>query len=161
MNKLLEIKGLTVTLPSKSDRKYAISDVSISVEKNEILCVVGESGSGKSVTAFTVMGIHDKRALTISKGEILFDGYDLTKIGEDQFRKFRGKKMAMIFQEPMTALNPVMKVGEQITEILEIHTDLGPSKRKSKAIEAMKNVKLPDPEKIFHSYPHELSGGQR
>ncbi|MGA0300133.1 MAG: ABC transporter ATP-binding protein [Paracoccaceae bacterium] len=161
MNKLLEIKGLTVTLPSKSDRKYAISDVSISVEKNEILCVVGESGSGKSVTAFTVMGIHDKRALTISKGEILFDGYDLTKIGEDQFRKFRGKKMAMIFQEPMTALNPVMKVGEQITEILEIHTDLGPSKRKSNAIEAMKNVKLPDPEKIFHSYPHELSGGQR
>ena len=161
MNKLLEIKGLTVTLPSKSDRKYAISDVSISVEKNEILCVVGESGSGKSVTAFTVMGIHDKRALTISKGEILFDGYDLTKIGEDQFRKFRGKKMAMIFQEPMTALNPVMKVGEQITEILEIHTDLGPSKRKSKAIEAMENVKLPDPEKIFHSYPHELSGGQR
>lgn len=161
MNKLLEIKGLTVTLPSKSDRKYAISDVSISVEKNEILCVVGESGSGKSVTAFTVMGIHDKRALTISKGEILFDGYDLTKIGEDQFRKSRGKKMAMIFQEPMTALNPVMKVGEQITEILEIHTDLGPSKRKSKAIEAMKNVKLPDPEKIFHSYPHELSGGQR
>ena len=161
MNKLLEIKGLTVTLPSKSDRKYAISDVSISVEKNEILCVVGESGSGKSVTAFTVMGIHDKRALTISKGEILFDGNDLTKIGEDQFRKFRGKKMAMIFQEPMTALNPVMKVGEQITEILEIHTDLGPSKRKSKAIEAMKNVKLPDPEKIFHSYPHELSGGQR
>ena len=161
MNKLLEIKGLTVTLPSKSDRKYAISDVSISVEKNEILCVVGESGSGKSVTAFTVMGIHDKRALTISKGEILFDGYDLTKIGEDQFRKFRGKKMAMIFQEPMTALNPVMKVGEQITEILEIHTDLGPSKRKAKAIEAMKNVKLPDPEKIFHSYPHELSGGQR
>ena len=161
MNKLLEIKGLTVTLPSKSDRKYAISDVSISVEKNEILCVVGESGSGKSVTAFTLMGIHDKRALTISKGEILFDGYDLTKIGEDQFRKFRGKKMAMIFQEPMTALNPVMKVGEQITEILEIHTDLGPSKRKSKAIEAMENVKLPDPEKIFHSYPHELSGGQR
>ena len=161
MNTLLEIKGLTVTLPSKSDRKYAISDVSISVEKNEILCVVGESGSGKSVTAFTVMGIHDKRALTISKGEILFDGYDLTKIGEDQFRKFRGKKMAMIFQEPMTALNPVMKVGEQITEILEIHTDLGPSKRKSKAIEAMENVKLPDPEKIFHSYPHELSGGQR
>jgi peptide/nickel transport system ATP-binding protein len=148
-------------LPSKSDRNYAISDVSISVEKNEILCVVGESGSGKSVTAFTVMGIHDKRALTISKGEILFDGYDLTKIGEDQFRKFRGKKMAMIFQEPMTALNPVMKVGEQITEILEIHTDLGPSKRKSKAIEAMENVKLPDPEKIFHSYPHELSGGQR
>ncbi|MDA0320999.1 MAG: ABC transporter ATP-binding protein [Proteobacteria bacterium] len=161
MNKLLEIKGLTVTLPSKSDRKCAISDVSISVEKNEILCVVGESGSGKSVTAFTVMGIHDKRALTISKGEILFDGYDLTKIGEDQFRKFRGKKMAMIFQEPMTALNPVMKVGEQITEILEIHTDLGSSKRKSKAIEAMENVKLPDPEKIFHSYPHELSGGQR
>ena len=161
MNKLLEIKGLTVTLPSKSDRKYAIRDVSISVEKNEILCVVGESGSGKSLTAFTVMGIHDKRALTISKGEILFDGYDLTKIGEDQFRKFRGKKMAMIFQEPMTALNPVMKVGEQITEILEIHTDLGPSKRKSKAIEAMENVKLPDPEKIFHSYPHELSGGQR
>lgn len=161
MSKLLEIKGLTVTLPSMSDRKYAISDVSISIEKNEILCVVGESGSGKSVTAFTVMGIHDKKALTISKGEILFDGYDLVKVDDDQFRRFRGRKMAMIFQEPMTALNPVMKVGEQITEILEIHTDLGPSKRKSKAIEAMENVKLPDPEKIFHSYPHELSGGQR
>ena len=161
MSKLLEIKGLTVTLPSNSDRQYAVNDVSISVEKNEILCVVGESGSGKSVTAFSVMGIYDKRALTISKGEILFDGYDLAKVNDDQFRKFRGKKLAMIFQEPMTALNPVMKVGEQVTEILEIHTDFAPAKRKSKAIEAMGNVKLPDPEKIFHSYPHELSGGQR
>jgi len=161
MNKLLEIKGLTVTLPSKSDRKYAISDVSISIEKNEILCVVGESGSGKSVTAFTVMGIHDKRALTISKGEILFDGYDLTKIGEDQFRKFRGKKMAMIFQEPMTSLNPVYDLSFQISEAIMLHQNKNKQEARKIAIDMLDLVGIPEPQKRIDAFPHELSGGMR
>ena len=161
MTKLLEIQKLSVSLPAKADRAYAIREVSFTVDRNEIVCVVGESGSGKSVTAFSVMGIQDKRALKIKSGKILFDGDDLTKIQEEKFRKLRGKKLAMIFQEPMTALNPVMKVGEQITEILEIHTELSKSARKARAIEAMEDVKLPDPKKIYYSFAHELSGGQR
>ncbi len=161
MTKLLEIHKLSVALPAKADRIHAIEEVSFSVDRNEIVCVVGESGSGKSVTAFSVMGIHDKRALKIISGEILFDGRDLTQIGETEFRKLRGKKLAMIFQEPMTALNPVMKVGDQITEVLEIHTELSQSARNARAIEAMEDVNLPDPKKIYHSYAHQLSGGQR
>ena len=140
MTKLLEIHKLSVALPAKADRIHAIEEVSFSVDRNEIVCVVGESGSGKSVTAFSVMGIHDKRALKIISGEILFDGIDLTQIGETEFRKLRGKKLAMIFQEPMTALNPVMKVGDQITEVLEIHTELSQSARNARAIEAMEDV---------------------
>ena len=161
MQRLLEIQNLSVSLPAKADRVHAIKEVSFTVDRNEIVCVVGESGSGKSVTAFSVMGIQDKRALRIVSGKILFDGDDLTKLSEEAFRKLRGKKLAMIFQEPMTALNPVMKVGEQITEILEIHTELSPSARKTRAIEAMEDVKLPDPKRLYHSFAHQLSGGQR
>ncbi|WP_370400293.1 ABC transporter ATP-binding protein [Sulfitobacter sp. JB4-11] len=158
---ILEIENLTVKLPSGADRPFAIEEVTLSVKKGEILCVVGESGSGKSVTAFSVMGLADKRALTPVSGAIRLDGEDILNATDARLRKLRGEKMGMIFQEPMTALNPVVRVGEQISEMLEIHTNMNASQRKERVIAAMNDVRLPDPEKMYRSYPHQLSGGQR
>ncbi|GFE51799.1 ABC transporter ATP-binding protein [Roseobacter cerasinus] len=158
---VLEVTGLTVELPPSADRPYAVEDITLHVNAGEILCIVGESGSGKSVTAFSVMGLADKRALTPVAGTITLEGEDLLTASDQRLRKLRGEKMAMIFQEPMTALNPVLRVGDQIGEMLEIHTDLSASARKAKVIEAMRDVSLPDPEKMYRSYPHQLSGGQR
>ncbi len=158
---ILEIRGLTVSLPEGADREFAIEDVSVSVDAGEIVCVVGESGSGKSVTAYTVMGLHPKKELKPVAGEILLDGTDLLKLSDRRIRRLRGEKMAMIFQEPMTALNPVMKVGDQVAEMLEIHSEMGPRERREHVLAVMRDVKLPDPERMFHSYPHQLSGGQR
>ncbi len=158
---VLEIKGLTVSLPEGADREFAIEDVSLSVGSGEIVCVVGESGSGKSVTAFAVMGLNPRKEVRPVAGEILLHGVDLLKQSERKLRRFRGEKMAMIFQEPMTALNPVMKVGDQIAEVLEIHSSLNARERREQVIAAMQDVNLPDPETLFHSYPHQLSGGQR
>jgi len=158
---VLEIKGLTVRLPEGADRAFAIEDVSFSVGSGEIVCVVGESGSGKSVTAFTVMGLIPKKDVTPVAGEVLLQGEDLLKKTDRQMREMRGENMAMIFQEPMTALNPVMKVGNQIGEMLEIHTSMGPRARRERVLAAMRDVSLPEPEQMFHSYPHQLSGGQR
>lgn len=158
---ILEVTNLTVKLPDGADRSFAIEDVTLKVEKGQILCIVGESGSGKSVTAFSVMGLADRRALTPVSGKIKLDGEDILDIDDARLRKLRGEKMSMIFQEPMTALNPVLRVGDQISEMLEIHTDLTRSQRKTRVIEAMTDVRLPDPEKMYRSYPHQLSGGQR
>ena len=158
---VLEIKGLTVRLPEGADREFAIEDVSLSVGSGEIVCIVGESGSGKSVTAFTVMGLIPKKDLVPVAGQILLQGDDLLKKTDRQMRALRGEKMAMVFQEPMTALNPVIKVGDQIGELLEIHTNMSASARKKRVIEAMDDVSLPDPAQMYNSYPHQLSGGQR
>jgi len=158
---VLDIRDLTVSLPKGADRAFAIEGVSLSVCAGEIVCIVGESGSGKSVTAFTVMGLNDPSALKPVQGEVLLDGENLfAKSGAD-LRRLRGEKMAMIFQEPMTALNPVMKVGDQILEMLEIHTSLSAREQKSQVLQAMQDVNLPDHEKLYHAYPHQLSGGQR
>jgi peptide/nickel transport system ATP-binding protein len=158
---VLEIRGLTVSLPEGADREFAIEDVTLSVGSGEIVCVVGESGSGKSVTAFTVMGLNKRKELKPVAGEILLNGVDILAQSERRLRRLRGEKMAMIFQEPMTALNPVMKVGDQIAEMLEIHTSLSQRERREQVIATMHDVNLPDPESLFHSYPHQISGGQR
>ncbi|MEO1284319.1 MAG: ABC transporter ATP-binding protein [Pseudomonadota bacterium] len=158
---VLNVRDLTVELPKNADRAYAVEDVSITVNGGEIVCVVGESGSGKSVTAFTIMGLHDTRALTPVKGEIRLEGEDLLGDTMQRIRKLRGEKMSMIFQEPMTALNPVARVGDQIGEMLEIHTNLSGSERKARVIRAMEDVNLPDPSSMYRSFPHQLSGGQR
>ncbi len=158
---VLEIRGLTVTLPPGADRRYAIEEVSLTVGAGEIVCIVGESGSGKSVTAFTVMGLAPRKELKPVAGEVLLHGRDILGLPERELRRLRGEKMAMIFQEPMTALSPVMKVGDQIAEVLEIHTELGPRERRERVLAAMRDVNLPEPERLFHSYPHQLSGGQR
>jgi peptide/nickel transport system ATP-binding protein len=158
---VLELKGLTVKLPESADRENAIEDVSLAVHGQEIVCVVGESGSGKSVTAHTIMGLLPAGQLMPTAGEILFEGDDLLRKTPKQIRDLRGARMSMVFQEPMTALNPVMTVGRQIEEVLKIHTDLSPAKRMARVAKVMDDVRLPDPERLIGSYPHQLSGGQR
>jgi peptide/nickel transport system ATP-binding protein len=160
MQKVLEIRNLTVKLPGSGDRKFAIEDISFNVGAGEIVCVVGESGSGKSVTAQTVMGLLP-RELEPTSGETLLKSEDTLTSTAKRLRDLRGTEMAMIFQEPMTALNPVTRVGEQIAEVLEIHTNLSATERRRRAIDIMEAVQLPDPERMVDSFPHQLSGGQR
>src|SRR5262250_134338 len=157
---VLDLKGLTVRLPRGSDRAHAIENITFSVGAGEIVCVVGESGSGKSVTAQAVMGLLP-RELTASAGEARLQGEDVLAASPSRLRDLRGTRMAMIFQEPMTALNPVMKVGEQIGEVLEIHTGLAAAERRLRVLDIMRAVRLPEPERLIDSYPHQLSGGQR
>src|SRR5436853_3586461 len=121
---VLDVQGLTVRLPHGADRVNAVENVSFSVAPGEIVCVVGESGSGKSVTAHAIMGLLPPRQLTASAGRVLLEGDDVLTKSPAELRRMRGTRMSMIFQEPMTALNPVIKVGDQIAEVLDIHSDL-------------------------------------
>ncbi|HEX8166477.1 MAG TPA: ABC transporter ATP-binding protein [Beijerinckiaceae bacterium] len=158
---VLDIRGLTVRLPADADRANAVEDVSLTVQQGEIVCIVGESGSGKSVTAFSVMGLLPPKVLVPTAGEILLDGEDVLKASPQRLRDLRGTRMAMIFQEPMTALNPVLTIGDQVDEVLRIHTKLSERERKAKVIEIMGSMRLPDPERLYDAYPHQISGGQR
>ena len=158
---VLSVENLTVKLPDHADRLNAIEEVSFDVRPNEILCVVGESGSGKSVTAHTVMGLLPPKQLKPTAGRILLQDENLFEKSELELREMRGAKMSMIFQEPMTALNPVVTVGDQIEEVLRIHRPSSPKERARLCNEVMEAVNLPEPEKLRKSYPHQLSGGQR
>lgn len=157
---ILSINNLTVDLPKAADRAHAVENLSLQVMPKEIVCIVGESGSGKSITAFTTMGLLPQ-ALNPSQGEIRFDGHDLLKLSRRAHGNLRGRRMAMIFQEPMSALNPCYTVGDQIEEMFLQHTNLGASERKARTIKLLEEVHLPDPPRIYGSYPHQLSGGQR
>ena len=155
---LLTVEGLTVALPPGGDRPHAVEDITLSVNAGEILCVVGESGSGKSITANAVMGLLPK-GLPVRNGRIAFEGQDLLGLGPEAMRRLRGDRLAMIFQEPMTALNPVMRVGEQIAEAMRVHGAGGDAARR--VPELLAAVNLPDPAATARSYPFRLSGGQR
>ena len=144
---VLEVRNLTVQLPASGDRSNAIEDISFTVAPGEIVCVVGESGSGKSVTASAVMGLLPDVLKPVA-GETLLEGENTLAASKTRLRDLRGTRMAMIFQEPMTALNPVVKVGEQIGEVLEIHTGMSAGERRKRAIEIMDSVHLPDPQKM-------------
>ncbi|MDX1430964.1 MAG: ABC transporter ATP-binding protein [Gammaproteobacteria bacterium] len=157
---LLDIENLTVDLPPGADRRHAVENLTLSLRPDEILCVVGESGSGKSVMARSVMGLLPPR-LRPSAGQVRFAGEDLLAVSAARMREVRGGRISMIFQEPMTALNPLMTIGEQIDEVVEVHTDLPRSARLERILEILDDVRLPDPASIVHAYPHELSGGQR
>src|SRR5215813_3703497 len=157
---ILAIHELTVALPKGADRAHAVEMVSLEVQPGEIVCVVGESGSGKSVTAQAIMGLLPAE-LSGSSGRILLEGEDVLNASGARLRDLRGTRMAMIFQEPMTALNPVMTVGDQIGEVLEIHTGLAAAERRLRVLDIMRAVRLPEPERLIDSYPHQLSGGQR
>ena len=158
---VIELNGLTVALPRGGDRTNAIEDISFSVGRGEIVCVVGESGSGKSVTAQAIMGLLPKGQLSLDAGSVLLEGEDLVTRTPAEMRALRGARMSMIFQEPMTALNPVERVGAQIAEVLEIHTNASPAERRQRVIDVMRSVHLPDVEQLVDAYPHQLSGGQR
>src|SRR5437588_82809 len=156
----LEVRGLTVRLPPGAGRPQAVSDVSFSVERGERLCLVGESGSGKTVIAHAIMGLLPK-TLELAGGEIRLEGEALTEASAARRRRLRGSRMAMIFQEPMTALNPVMTCGAQIDEVLRYHTRMSEAERRARAGALMREVALPEPERMLGAYPHQLSGGQR
>ena len=157
---ILEVKGLTIALPSGSDRPTAVRNVSFTVGRGEIVCLVGESGSGKSVIAQGVMGLLPK-SLPVTAGQILLQGEDITQAPLSRLRALRATRMSMIFQEPMTALNPVMTCGDQIDEVLARHTKLPAAERREKVLGIVREVLLPDPGRMVASYPHQLSGGQR
>jgi len=158
---VLDVQGLTVRLPRGADRLNAVETVSFAVAPGEIVCVVGESGSGKSVTAHAIMGLLPAGQLTATAGRALLEGDDLLVKTPAEMRKIRGDRISMIFQEPMTALNPVMKVGDQIAEVLDIHTKLGERERRARVLDVMQAVRLPEPERLIDVYPHQISGGQR
>ncbi|MBI3516455.1 MAG: ABC transporter ATP-binding protein [Proteobacteria bacterium] len=158
---VLEVRGLTVRLPAGADRPNAIEAIDLAVAPREIVCVVGESGSGKSVTAFSIMGLLPKGQLVPTSGEVRLQGEELLTATPQRLRALRGSRMSMIFQEPMTALNPVIPVGDQIAEVLETHGAATGGARAPRILELLNAVRLPDPERLGRAYPHQLSGGQR
>src|SRR5437763_8045191 len=158
---ILAIERLTVDLPPWADRPRAVDDVSLVLRHDEILCVVGESGSGKSLMARTVLGLFPSRHVKPSAGRILYRGEDLLAATPARLRDLRGSRIAMIFQEPMTALNPLLTIGRQIGEAIEIHQPIPREARGRRVLDLLAAVHLPDPERMFAAYPHEISGGQR
>ena len=159
--KLLEVKNLKTYFYTDEGVVKSVDDVSFDVEKGKTLGIVGESGCGKSITSLSIMQLVETPPGKIVGGEIIYQGENLLEKNKDQMRKIRGGEIAMIFQEPMTSLNPVFTVGKQIMEALRLHTDLDKEKAKERAIEMLKLVKIPLPEKRFNEYPHQLSGGMR
>ena len=153
---MLEVRDLHVKFHNRS--REAVSGVSLRIEDGEILGLVGESGSGKSVTAMSVAGLLPRKQCAYS-GEILLDGKELLHIPRTELRKIQGKEIGVVFQEPMSAMDPLMKIGEQVEEVLLIHTKLSREERKALALEALEAVELPHPEEVYEKYPHELSGG--
>ncbi|WP_088141433.1 ABC transporter ATP-binding protein [Achromobacter xylosoxidans] len=158
---LLDIRGLSIRLPAGADRALAVREACLSVAAGETLCIVGESGSGKSMIANAVMGLLPQPLVAPVAGSIAFQGQDLLALQEPQWRTLRGNRIGMIFQDPMSALNPVMRIGEQLEEALDAHLTLAPAEKRARILAALRDVRLPDPEGIAASYPGRLSGGQR
>src|SRR3978361_495087 len=154
---ILDIDNLVVGLGKNARNERVIDGVSLQVREGQTLCLVGESGSGKSVTSLTVMGLLQKGSLVPSGGSIKLVGEELLAASDRRLRQLRATRMAMIFQEPMTALNPVVPVGRQIDEVLRVHTDLDARARRKRILAMMEHVRLPDVKRIFASYPHRLS----
>ncbi len=158
---VLDVENLVVGLAHTSTSEPFLHGISLRIHKGETLCLVGESGSGKSITSLATMGLLPKGSLAVRSGRIMLSGENLLALGEAQMRAMRATRLSMIFQEPMTALNPVMPVGRQITEVLDLHTRLGKEEKRARVLDIMQQVHLPDVERIYRSFPHQLSGGQR
>ena len=161
-NAILEVKNLETTFFTDSEKVAAVDHISFSIYEGEIVAIVGESGCGKSVTSLSIMGLVPSPPGKITNGEILLKGQDISKFKDKQMRKIRGKEVAMIFQEPMTSLNPLFTIGNQLVEAILIHNSKWTKKQATKkAIEMMKLVGLPRAEELIKDYPHQLSGGMR
>ena len=156
----LSVRGLTISLPKGMERAYAVEDISFDLMRGQILCVIGESGSGKSVTANAIMGLLPK-AIRVASGAIELDETELVGLAADKLRDLRGRVVSMIFQDPLSALNPLMTVGAQIDEGMAAHGFGTPASRRERALELLTEVGLPDPMLMYHQYPFRLSGGQR
>jgi peptide/nickel transport system ATP-binding protein len=157
---VLSIDRLSIELPPGSDRKLAADQVSLSVARNEIVCLVGESGSGKSLVAYAAIGLLPGTVRAVG-GNVWFEGTDLLTLSEPQLRRVRGERIAMIFQEPLSALNPVMRISDQIAEVLRFHGQSNRRRINSEVVKLLASVSLPDPESLCREYPFRLSGGQR
>jgi oligopeptide/dipeptide ABC transporter ATP-binding protein len=157
---LLEVKNIVTEFRTADGQLPAVRDVSFSIQKGETLCIVGESGCGKSITSLSVIGLLPSNG-KITSGEVLFEGNPIHNLSAEKMRQIRGNKISMIFQEPMTALNPVLTIGFQIREPLMLHHKLSKSEATKQGIELLKQVGIPYPEKRMNQYPHELSGGMR
>lgn len=157
---MLCVNHLMIEFHDHSLPETVVDDVSFALKKGEILGIVGESGSGKSMTALAVAGLLNRGDITKS-GEIIWEGNNLLFISRKELRKLQGKDIAMVFQDPLTGLNPLQKIGWQVEEALRVHGEKDKQKLREAAIKALKDVKLPEPEKVYHMYPHELSGGMR
>ena len=160
MEKLLEIKNLETAFRIKDDYFNAVDKVSLDLYRNEVLAIVGESGCGKSTLATTIMRLHNEN-LTKSTGEIIFNGKNILDLTEDEMYKIRTKDIGMIFQDPLSSLNPLHRIGKQIEEALIYHTELSSEERQKRVIELLTQVGIPNPERCAKQYPHELSGGMR
>ncbi len=158
---ILDVQNLTTRFHTRNGVVHAVEDVSFSVEKGQTIGIVGESGSGKSVTCYSLIGLIPQPPGKIHSGKAIFDGVDLLQTSEKQLRGIRGKRISMIFQDPMTSLNPFLKISTQLTEPLEIHEGIKGKAALHRAIDALAEVGIPDPEKRIHAYPHEFSGGMR
>lgn len=157
---MLEVKNLSIHFSDRGVREEAVKNVSFAMERDEILGIVGESGSGKTLTALTIAGLLKDNAC-LESGEVLLDGTNLLELNRKEWRNYQGNEISMIFQEPMTALNPTMRIGRQVEEPLLLHTDLSREERRGKVLKALEDVELDRPEELYRKYPHELSGGMR
>ncbi len=156
---MLAVRNLTISFSDAENKNTVVKNLSFSLSKNKILGIVGESGSGKSVSSLAILGLLSKKASV--EGEILFEGENLLNLTNKKFQEIRGRKISMIFQEPMSSLNPTLQCGYQVSEVLKRHTQLSKKEIYNEVIELFKKVKLPRPEQIFSSYPHQISGGQK
>ena len=157
---LLDVRDLKIAFYDTTPPTEVVKGISFSLEEGETLGIVGESGSGKTQTALSILHLLKENS-AVSGGEILYEDSSVAHASSQDLQRIRGKEISMIFQEPMTSLNPVKRIGWQIEESLRIHTELNKEERYQKAIEMMKEVELPDPERLYRQYPHELSGGMR
>lgn len=159
---MLNVKNLAVQFLNEEDKSWtpAVNQINFALEKGRVLGIVGESGSGKSVTSFSIMRLHNPRSTRV-EGDIEFETINLLNLSEEEIRKYRGNKISMIFQEPMTSLNPVFTCGDQVMEAVTLHQKLNKESAKQHTLQLFDEVQLPQPERIFNSYPHQLSGGQK
>lgn len=160
-NPILQVKDLSISFLQEKQWKQVIQQISFDVFPNEIVGIVGESGSGKSVSSLAVMGLLPQKISRINNGSVVFENQEITHLTDKEFRTIRGKELSMIFQEPMSSLNPSIVCGKQVAEILETHTNLSEKEIKKEVLRLFEQVKLPDPEVLYNKYPHQISGGQK
>jgi len=158
---LLEVSDIVVDFKTRAGSARVLDHISLQVNEGEVLGIVGESGCGKSMTALSIMGLVPNPPGKVTSGSIKLDGQEMVGLGNNQLRKIRGKDIGMIFQEPMTSLNPVFTVGEQIAETVRLHEDVSQEAAAARAVEMLKAVEIPEAETRAKAYPHQLSGGMR